>query len=98
MTAAKDLAQHNIRVNTVCPGLIGPENGYMWLRQIQLRAQSGSPYFKRDPEEEGTEALSRLPLRRLGEVSEVVQAVAFLLSDDSSFITGTSLVVAGGGA
>ena len=37
-----------------------------------------------------------VPLKRLGEVEEVVEAVAFLLSDESAYITGTSLVVAGG--
>ena len=37
-----------------------------------------------------------MPLKRLGDVEEVVGAVAFLLSDDASYVTGTSLVVAGG--
>lgn len=49
MAAAKDLAPHAIRVNTVMPALIGPEDGYMWARQNQLHAASGSPYFSRDP-------------------------------------------------
>jgi NAD(P)-dependent dehydrogenase (short-subunit alcohol dehydrogenase family) len=51
MAAAKDLAPHAIRVNTVMPALIGPENGYMWARQNSLHAASGSPYFKTDPEQ-----------------------------------------------
>lgn len=51
MAAAKDLAPHSIRVNTVMPALIGPENGYMWARQNALHAASGSPYFKSDPEQ-----------------------------------------------
>ena len=37
-----------------------------------------------------------VPLKRLGDVEEVVAAVAFLLSDEASYITGTSIVVAGG--
>lgn len=44
----QDLAPHGIRVNAVSPALIGP--GYMWTRQNELHAQSGSPYFPDDPE------------------------------------------------
>ena len=48
MTAAKDLAPHRIRVNTVMPALIGPSSGFMWKRQNEFHAASGSPYFDRD--------------------------------------------------
>ena len=47
-TAAKDLAPHNIRVNAVSPALI--DSGFMWDRQNELHAASGSPFFSRDPE------------------------------------------------
>lgn len=40
--------------------------------------------------------IDSVPLRRLGSVSEVVLSVAFLLSDDASYTTGTNLIVAGG--
>mmetsp|Transcript_43579 Transcript_43579/g.98523 ORF Transcript_43579/g.98523 Transcript_43579/m.98523 type:complete len:175 (-) Transcript_43579:7-531(-) len=96
MTAAKDLAPHGIRVNTVLPALIGPEDGFMWRRQNELHAASGSPYFARDPAAVARAKLGGVPLKRLGEVEEVVQTVAFLLSDEASYITGTSVVVAGG--
>ena len=96
MTAAKDLAPHSIRVNTVMPALIGPSSGFMWQRQNELHAASGSPYFDRDPAVVATKKIGGVPLKRLGEVEEVVEAVAFLLSDESAYITGTSLVVAGG--
>jgi NAD(P)-dependent dehydrogenase (short-subunit alcohol dehydrogenase family) len=96
MTAAKDLAPHNIRVNTVMPALIGPEDGFMWKRQNELHAASGSPYFSKDPASVATSKISGVPLKRIGTVEEVVSAVAFLLSDDSSYVTGTQLVVAGG--
>jgi NAD(P)-dependent dehydrogenase (short-subunit alcohol dehydrogenase family) len=48
VSTAKDLAPYKIRVNAVSPALIGP--GYMWTRQNELHAQSGSPYFATDPE------------------------------------------------
>ena len=96
MTAAKDLAPHHIRVNTVMPALIGPSSGFMWKRQNELHAASGSPYFDRDPAVVAAKKINGVPLKRLGEVEEVVEAVAFLLSDESAYITGTSLVVAGG--
>ena len=96
MTAAKDLAPHKIRVNTVMPALIGPSSGFMWQRQNELHAASGSPYFDRDAAVVATKKIGGVPLKRLGEVEEVVEAVAFLLSDESAYITGTSLVVAGG--
>jgi NAD(P)-dependent dehydrogenase (short-subunit alcohol dehydrogenase family) len=68
----------------------------MWARQNELHAKSGSPYFSRDPAVVAKNKISGVPLKRLGEVEEVVEAVAFLLSDESTYITGTSLVVAGG--
>jgi NAD(P)-dependent dehydrogenase (short-subunit alcohol dehydrogenase family) len=40
--------------------------------------------------------LTRVPMGRMGEVSEVVAGVMFLASDDSSYITGTELVIDGG--
>lgn len=40
--------------------------------------------------------VASVPLKRLGDVEEVVSAVAYLLSEESSYVTGTSLVVAGG--
>ncbi|KAH8093332.1 hypothetical protein JL720_4456 [Aureococcus anophagefferens] len=75
MTAAKDLAPHKIRVNTVMPALIGPEDGFMWKRQNELHAASGSPYFDRDADVLAKKKVGGVPLKRLGEVEEVVEAV-----------------------
>ena len=94
VSTSKDLAPHGIRVNAVSPALIGP--GYMWDRQNELHAQSGSPYFATDPEQVAKGKVNSVPLKRLGSIEEVLKSVAFLLSDDSSYTTGTNLVVDGG--
>jgi NAD(P)-dependent dehydrogenase (short-subunit alcohol dehydrogenase family) len=92
--ASKDLAPNNIRVNAVSPALIGP--GMMWERQNRLHAESGSPYFDRDPEKVAQNKISGVPLKRLGSAEEVIKVVAFLISTDSSYMTGTNMVVDGG--
>ena len=94
VSTSKDLAPYGIRVNAVSPALIGP--GFMWNRQNELHAASGSPYFAKDPDEVAKAKVNSVPLKRLGSVEEVVKSVAFLLSDDSSYTTGTNLVVDGG--
>lgn len=94
VSTSKDLAPYNIRVNAVSPALIGP--GYMWQRQNELHAASGSPYFATDPEIVASNKINSVPMKRLGSVKEVINSVAFLLSDDASYTTGTNLVVDGG--
>jgi NAD(P)-dependent dehydrogenase (short-subunit alcohol dehydrogenase family) len=94
VSTSKDLAPHGIRVNAVSPALIGP--GYMWDRQNELHAQSGSPYFATDPEVVAQSKISGVPLKRLGSIVEVIESVAFLLSEQASYTTGTNLVVDGG--
>jgi len=94
MSVAKDLAPFNIRVNAVSPALIGP--GFMWDRQNQLHAESGSPYFASDPETVGKNKVGGVPMKRLGSIDEVVKAVVFLMSEESSYCCGTNLIVDGG--
>lgn len=80
MTMAIELAPHNIRVNSVCPGLIKTR-----LTQPAL----DDPCWV-----EGY--LKKIPLNRFGEAEEVAAAVAYLASQDSGFITGHQLVIDGG--
>ena len=94
VATSKDLAPYGIRVNAVSPALIGP--GFMWTRQNELHAQSGSPYFHTDPDVVAKNKVNGVPMKRLGSVEEVVKSVAFLLSDEASYTTGTNLVVDGG--
>ena len=77
---AVDLAKNNIRVNTVCPTFVST--------QMTKRSFSNKK-LKR-------EIINNIPLGRVAEVSDVATAVAFLASNASSMITGTSILVDGG--
>lgn len=93
-TAAKDLAPYGIRVNALSPSLIGP--GVMWTRQTELQAAVGSQYFDADPKAVEQQMIRSVPMRRLGSLEEVANGVAFLMSDEASYITGFNLDITGG--
>jgi NAD(P)-dependent dehydrogenase (short-subunit alcohol dehydrogenase family) len=80
MTMAIDLAPYNIRVNSVCPGLIKTR----LTEPARINPQWTADYLR------------KIPLNRFGEPDEVAAAVAFLASTDSGFITGHQLVIDGG--
>jgi NAD(P)-dependent dehydrogenase (short-subunit alcohol dehydrogenase family) len=83
-TAALEYADRGIRVNAVCPA---------WIETPMV--MEGGPRPGSIPEV--YEALAgAIPLRRLGRPGEVAQAVAWLCSDASSFVTGVPLLVDGG--
>ena len=78
---AIDYAKRGIRVNCICPGYIATN----LTRSLT----------ERDPEALGKlEALH--PMGRLGTADEIANAALFLASDESSFVTGTPLIVDGG--
>ncbi|KAL7581301.1 hypothetical protein ACA910_006066 [Epithemia clementina (nom. ined.)] len=94
VVAAKELAQYGIRVNAVSPALIGP--GFMWERQNKLHARIGPPFFPSSQEEVAKAKLQQVPMKRLGQIDEVLDVVAFLLSKQSSYVTGSNINVDGG--
>ena len=77
---AIDLAEYNIRVNSVAPTFVVTPMTKKFLKNKK---------FKRD-------TLNSIPLGRFAEMSEIASAVVFLASDAASMITGTSLLVDGG--
>ena len=91
---AKDLAPKGIRVNAVSPAFIGP--GRMWDAQVERQAAAGSQYYAADPDEVAAQMIGMVPLRRYGSAHEVATVVAFLLSDDASYVTGVNVEVSGG--
>jgi NAD(P)-dependent dehydrogenase (short-subunit alcohol dehydrogenase family) len=82
---AIDHGPQNIRVNSVCPGDIDTP---MLRNEARQLGQAETDFL--------AEAADR-PLRRFGSPDEVAQAVLYLASDASSYVTGTALVVDGGG-
>jgi NAD(P)-dependent dehydrogenase (short-subunit alcohol dehydrogenase family) len=93
-SAAKDLAPAGIRINAVSPAFIGP--GRMWATQVAAQAASPSPYYADDPAEVARQMIGMVPLGRYGSPDEVARVVAFLLSEDASYLTGINVEIAGG--
>ena len=89
---ANELAAKSIRVNTVSPGAIKTP-GAMKTAASFLGVETLTP--------EHLEAFSKqilpgIPMKRLGEPEEIAKAVLFFASDDSSYVTGSDLVIDGG--
>lgn len=79
-SVADDLAEDNVRVNSVCPGFVRTAMTEEALKD----------------EEFSSHVLGETPMGRVAEPEEISGVVAFLASDDASYITGVNLPVDGG--
>jgi 3-oxoacyl-[acyl-carrier protein] reductase len=84
-TLAVELGRYGITVNAVAPGFIDTE----MTRQTAIR-------LGRDPEEWKEERAREIPVRRAGVPRDIGNVIAFLCSDDASFVSGQVIYVAGG--
>ena len=85
-TLAAELAPQNIRINTLSPGtFLTPGFDRLGLPEEQLEAAKAG-------------FAQMIPLGRTGQVEELANAALFLASDESTFMTGSEMVVDGGAA
>lgn len=82
--AAVELAEHNIRVNAVAPGMTRTQMFKDWLASQD------------DPEATEREVSAAIPLGRVALPEDVAGAVAYFADPANSYVTGTSLPVDGG--
>ena len=81
-SAAVEYARANIRVNAVCPSFVRTPMVENVLANVDERVRNAM--------------IKANPMKRLGEVEEIAGALAWLCSDESSFMTGQSVVLDGG--
>jgi len=82
-SAAKEVGVQNIRVNAICPGYIATP-----MVAQSKSIEHGDAEAKRD--------MSHIAVRREGKPEEVAKLIAFLLSDESSYISGATVAIDGG--
>lgn len=87
--AAADLAGDGIRVNAVVPGFITTN---IFTRHLAIEGEK----LAQADAAIAHAAAGAQPIRRAGTAEDIAAAVAFLASDDASFVTGTHLLVDGG--
>jgi NAD(P)-dependent dehydrogenase (short-subunit alcohol dehydrogenase family) len=85
-SAAQECTGTGVRVNCVCPGLIES-------RMLSAIIEGRNPGNAAVPNDRMVE---RIPARRLGQASEVASIVAFLASDEASYVSGSAYTVDGG--
>lgn len=80
--AAVEFARANIRCNAICPSFVDTPMVQNTLKKVDERAQRA--------------IVGANPMKRLGKVEEIAFAIAWLSSDESSFMTGQNVVLDGG--
>ena len=85
-SAALEYVDSNIRINSVCPGIIQTPGLERTFNKV--------PGFSFEDVQKWV--LSQIPMKRFGQPDEVAKAVLWLFSDESSYLTGHSLIIDGG--
>ena len=83
---AREVAKHGITVNAICPG-------YIHTPMAEQIARESNP---KNPASVIDGIAGAVPIGRLGNILEVGELAAFLASEESSYITGTQVVIDGG--
>lgn len=89
---AAEFGSSEIRVNAVCPGTIKTDRTDEFFEKFGPKFNDSDA----DPEELRQKTRDVCALGRLGEPREVADCIAFLASDDASYVTGQELVIDGG--
>ena len=79
-----DYARHNVRVNALCPGWVDTPFNEPFIAQMGGR-DAIEDYVR-----------TKIPMQRWAKAEEIAEAILFLVSDRSSFVTGQALVIDGG--
>ena len=84
-TLAIELGPFNVNVNAVAPGFIDTRMTRATAERIGV-----------DFEQMKADAAARTPLRRVGQPEDVANVIAFLVNDESSYVSGQTIYIAGG--
>ncbi|MBI3968524.1 MAG: SDR family oxidoreductase, partial [Chloroflexi bacterium] len=86
---AVELADLNVNVNSVCPGLIESDSARTWAERS--KAITGEGW-----EEQVAKHIPQIPRRRLGQPEDIANLITFLCSDEGDYICGQNIVIDGG--
>ncbi len=86
---AADFVKEKVRCNAICPGIVGTPS-------LEGRVAEFAGEISATVEEAWKQVLSRQPSGRVAEPTEIAALALYLASDESSFVTGTEVVIDGG--
>jgi 3-oxoacyl-[acyl-carrier protein] reductase len=88
-TLSNEVGQHNILVNTIC-------TGWTQTQRVDQLLEVRADQQGLDPSELANQLISKIPLRRLAQPTEIAAVALFLASPAASYITGAAIPVDGG--